>query len=185
MKKVNRSRFALLGLLGLQPMTGYEIKGWIAESIGYFWSESYGQIYPQLKKLVTDGLARVEAVPDEARTKKRYHITEAGREALETWLKEPTPPVPLRLEFLLKIFFGHQTEVAHTVDLLRHEAEQAQELETALEAIQARFDQNCDPTLPVNQMSLITIDYGLGLARHTRTWAEASLKRLQTQTPEE
>ena len=40
---------ALLGLLSLRPMSGYDIRQVISESIGYFWSESYGQIYPGLE----------------------------------------------------------------------------------------------------------------------------------------
>ncbi len=47
---------ALLGLLSLGPMSGYDIRQLISQSIGYFWSESYGQIYPGLKRLAAAGL---------------------------------------------------------------------------------------------------------------------------------
>src|SRR6267378_1332508 len=40
---------ALLGLLSLGSMSGYDIRQLISQSIGHFWSESYGQIYPGLK----------------------------------------------------------------------------------------------------------------------------------------
>ena len=43
---------ALLGMLSLGPMSGYEIRQPIEESIGNFWRESFGQIYPTLKRLV-------------------------------------------------------------------------------------------------------------------------------------
>ncbi len=41
---------ALLGMLSLRPMSGYEIRQAIEGSIGNFWRESYGQIYPTLKR---------------------------------------------------------------------------------------------------------------------------------------
>ena len=47
---------ALLGLLSLGPMSGYDIRQLIPQSIGHFWSESYGQIYPGLKRLAAAGL---------------------------------------------------------------------------------------------------------------------------------
>ena len=47
---------ALLGLLSLGPMSGYDIRQLIPRSIGYFWNESYGQIYPGLKRLAAAGL---------------------------------------------------------------------------------------------------------------------------------
>ena len=46
---------ALLGLLSLGPMSGYDIRQLIPRSIGHFWSESYGQIYPGLKRLSAAG----------------------------------------------------------------------------------------------------------------------------------
>ena len=52
------TRYAILGLLSLAPMSGYEIRKVAASSIGHFWSESYGQIYPTLRKLVAAGLAK-------------------------------------------------------------------------------------------------------------------------------
>src|SRR5258708_31701724 len=44
---------ALLGLLSLGPMSVYDIRQLISQSIGHFWSESYGQIYPGLNRLAT------------------------------------------------------------------------------------------------------------------------------------
>jgi DNA-binding PadR family transcriptional regulator len=38
-------------MLSLRPMSGYDIRKTVQESIRFFWSESYGQIYPALKRL--------------------------------------------------------------------------------------------------------------------------------------
>jgi PadR family transcriptional regulator AphA len=58
--------FAILGLLSIEPMSGYDIRRNLDESLSYFWSESYGQIYPSLKKLEASRLiAPVRRVPAE------------------------------------------------------------------------------------------------------------------------
>ena len=47
--------FALLGLLSIEPMSGYDIRQNFQESLNFFWNESYGQIYPALKRLLARG----------------------------------------------------------------------------------------------------------------------------------
>jgi PadR family transcriptional regulator, regulatory protein AphA len=98
---------ALLGLLSLRPMSGYDIRQVISQSIGYFWSESYGQIYPGLKRLEAAGLVlkkteRRKGSPD----RNVYSLTEDGRQRLREWLKLPVAEIVPRNELLLKLFFG-------------------------------------------------------------------------------
>jgi PadR family transcriptional regulator AphA len=98
---------ALLGLLSLRPMSGYDIRQVISESIGYFWSESYGQIYPGLKRLAAAGLVskkteRKKGGPD----RNVYTLTAKGRQRLREWLKQPVADTVPRNELLLKLFFG-------------------------------------------------------------------------------
>jgi PadR family transcriptional regulator AphA len=98
---------ALLGLLSLRPMSGYDIRQVISQSIGYFWSESYGQIYPSLKRLEAAGLVskkteRKKGSPD----RNVYSVTAVGRSRLREWLKLPVADVVPRNELLLKLFFG-------------------------------------------------------------------------------
>jgi DNA-binding PadR family transcriptional regulator len=98
---------ALLGLLSLGPMSGYDIRQLISESIGHFWSESYGQIYPGLKRLESAGLVskkteRKKGSPD----RYVYSMTAEGRERLRAWLKLPVVEEVPRNELLLKLFFG-------------------------------------------------------------------------------
>lgn len=52
----NRSRYAILGALTIRPMSGYDIRQFFAKSVSHFWDESYGQIYPILKGLHSEGL---------------------------------------------------------------------------------------------------------------------------------
>ena len=57
MARKARTHYAILGLLCWKPMSGYDIKKMVEVGLSYFWSESYGQIFPTLNRLVDDGLA--------------------------------------------------------------------------------------------------------------------------------
>lgn len=113
------SKFVILGILAHSPQTGYTIKKWIENEYSHFWQESYGQIYPTLKKLVAEGFAdcETEAKPENGRGQILYHITDAGRFELTSWLKKEPQIEKLRYEILLKISFGKSAE---TKTLLTH-----------------------------------------------------------------
>src|SRR5206468_7565147 len=87
--------YAVLGMLSLAPMSGYDIRKESEASIGHFWSESYGQIYPALRDLEAQGLVRRRAGPrGAARERHVYEITAKGEEALATWRAQPPRPAP-------------------------------------------------------------------------------------------
>ncbi|MGA8088720.1 MAG: PadR family transcriptional regulator [Terracidiphilus sp.] len=97
----------LLGLLTIEPMSGYNLGQMIKESIHHFWNESYGQIYPNLKRLASGGFVTRKTEKQKGKPDRNiYSITKKGRERLQRWLQvEPQPEVP-RNELLLKLFFG-------------------------------------------------------------------------------
>lgn len=104
----SRTPFVILGLLTTGPKTGYELKREIDEVIGHFWRESFGQIYPVLKRLTAEGSTeRIDG--GGPRNRQRYAITEAGRDRLRAWLEQPPEPEVPRVELLLKVFFGSNT----------------------------------------------------------------------------
>ena len=90
------------------PMTGYEMRQMMERSTANFWTESFGQIYPALKRMVKDGLATVEEQSKDGRAKKVYRITGEGERRLRRWLGVETRPQVRRNELLLKVFFGDQ-----------------------------------------------------------------------------
>src|ERR1039458_1294473 len=106
----NRTAYVLLGGLSIQSnLSGYELHQAIKENFGSFWGESYGQIYPTLKRLGAEGL--IEASGSATAGKKRrqtYALTDAGRVCLREWLAQPFQNDPPRNEFMLKLFFGHE-----------------------------------------------------------------------------
>lgn len=105
-------KFALLGILSLCPGSGYDIKKMVESSIGYFWSESYGRIYPLLEQLTQEGLIRPQRQHRTSRRERQsYAITEKGSKALEDWLRREPRLEPNRSELLLKVFFSKRVPV--------------------------------------------------------------------------
>ena len=97
----------ILGMIRLGKRTGYEIKQLVDVSARFFWSASYGQIYPELKRLEEAGMIRGEADPAGGRARTVYSLTAAGERALDEWLESDAELVwELRDEGLLKLFFA-------------------------------------------------------------------------------
>lgn len=117
MSRENKSRYALLGMLSYMPMSGYDLRKFIESSTSNFWSESYAQIYPMLKQLTREGLTTSHTEKQEGRPERYiYELTERGWSELRTWLAEPVEPAQTeRNELLLKLFFGGQMPVAHSL----------------------------------------------------------------------
>jgi DNA-binding PadR family transcriptional regulator len=83
-------RLALLRLLAEQPANGYQLMQTIEERSGGRWRPSPGSVYPTLSQLEDEGLIRSA----EADGSRRFEITDAGREHLETRAGEPEPWKP-------------------------------------------------------------------------------------------
>jgi PadR family transcriptional regulator, regulatory protein AphA len=104
MSKISYPRFIILGLLGLEPMSGYDIKKWVDMSFRYFWEIGYSQIYPTLRTLEEEGLVTMRIVHEEGGPERKvYTISDKGLDDLVKWLHSPEQK---EYEILLKLFFG-------------------------------------------------------------------------------
>ncbi len=104
--ELNATSYVILGMLGMRPMCGYEIKNLVDSSTRFFWAASYGQIYPELGRLSKAGLIEGKADPESSRRRIEFRLTPAGRERLERWLADPAQIQETRDESLLKVFFS-------------------------------------------------------------------------------
>jgi PadR family transcriptional regulator AphA len=97
--------YLILGALAERPRSGYDIKRFADMATRHFWAISYGQLYPELRRLSAAGL--VEAEPGGPRHRTVWRITPAGREALEEWVDDPADhPLELRDGMLVRLFFS-------------------------------------------------------------------------------
>jgi PadR family transcriptional regulator, regulatory protein AphA len=95
-------RHGLLNLLAGEPMSGYDLSGYFAASMGNVWPAQHSQIYPELAKLAAEGLI-TQTGEGGPRGRKVYRTTPEGIEALRTWLRDD-PDYSVRFEALLRIF---------------------------------------------------------------------------------
>jgi DNA-binding PadR family transcriptional regulator len=177
--KNSRTAYVLLGGLSIQSnLSGYELHQAIKENFGSFWGESYGQIYPTLKRLGAEGL--IEACKPATAPKKRrqtYALTDAGRACLREWLAQPFHNDPPRNEFMLKLFFGHEAAPGVALAHVRELQERNRRMLATLEGIEkmTRAYQSKDPNLPY---WMLTLSLGMALTRAALDWGESALAEL-------
>ena len=63
-------RYAILGLLSAEPMSGYDLSKWMDRGLGNIWSAHASQIYPELARMVDAG-AIVEVPGDTGPRRRR------------------------------------------------------------------------------------------------------------------
>lgn len=77
-------RLAVIDVLAVQPMNGYQVIQQIAERSGGAWKPSPGSVYPTLQQLQDEGL--VGESGDDGR--RRFELTDEGRAYVESHLDE-------------------------------------------------------------------------------------------------
>jgi DNA-binding PadR family transcriptional regulator len=108
--------YVILGILHLGPHSGYDIKQLADLSTRHFWATSYGQIYPELKRLTESGLIKPEDASKGTRQRTLYHLTAKGKQTLHTWVSNPAIlSLEVRDEMLLKLFFADSMSKKETV----------------------------------------------------------------------
>lgn len=84
--------------------TGYRIKQFLERAASFFWSASYGQIYPELRRLEAAGMVTGRDVTSSGRRRREFSLTASGARELRRWLGAPAEPaVWLRNEGLLRL----------------------------------------------------------------------------------
>ena len=96
-------RYALLGSLADHPRTGYALLKHFEQSLAYAWPASHSQIYPELARLLDEGL--IEQTGSGPRNSKTYAVTDAGLAEIRRWLRETPPDRRVRSDAALRTFF--------------------------------------------------------------------------------
>ena len=131
--ELGATSYVILGLLGLGPHSGYDIKQLADMSTRHFWATSYGQIYPELRRMTLAGLIKPEDASKGTRQRTIYHLTAKGRQTLHAWVADGTvQPVEIRDEMLLKLFFADAMSGRETVKHLGAMRRRHQEVANAL-----------------------------------------------------
>ena len=174
MPRASQTDIAVLGALSMAPMTGYAVRTAIRTSIGHFWSESFGQIYPVLSGLVSERL--VDKGDDG-----RFRLTAAGRHRLLERLLEPVEPAPVRNGVLLRVFFGRTIGPEACRRVVDDAAAQAEASLSMLATIRAGIE--AEPDTADRPYVLLTVAAGETGARARLAWAEEARAVLASLPP--
>lgn len=115
---------ALLGLLALRPWTAYDLTNQMRRALRYAWPRTEANLYSEIKRLVPRGLARASEEEAGNRVRTRYEITDAGRAAVEDWLRTEPSPVHVQFESLLRVFLadlGTREQLLDTLEATRRQ----------------------------------------------------------------
>jgi DNA-binding PadR family transcriptional regulator len=175
--RISKTDMAILGMLTVEPMSGYDMKRFCEQSLTHFWHESYGNLYPRLRRLTATGLVR-------KRTESRphapdafvYSVTARGRKRFRQWLHEPAEPERVRSALLLKLFFGAEAPDAIAA-LLHRELEQQTRVRAEYRAIERLLDESlaARPQTPYWRLALRR---GLRLTEARLRWCRESIAQL-------
>jgi DNA-binding PadR family transcriptional regulator len=122
---LSSSAYVVLGLIARHgPMTPYELKTRVEQSVGFFWPIPHAQLYRDPPRLAELGLLAEEA-EDHGRRRRVFRLTDLGREVLREWLARPGTAQPeTRDPALLKLAFVDLGSPSDVVALARSQAAQ-------------------------------------------------------------
>lgn len=185
-------RYALLGFLSTAPAAGFDIANEFESSLGWFWHASHSQIYPELRRLESDGMITGEEMPGgPGRPRRVYELTPKGAEELRAWLQTPTRYASVRDVERVKLMFlddlpidvvrTHlEDHVRHHENLLEAYLEQSRQIHAGtFPRLVKRIASHPDvPARWIRELKIIAIDGNIARARTEIAWAQDALTRL-------
>lgn len=173
--ELSPTAYVILGMLRHGARSGYEIKQVVDNSTRFFWAASYGQIYPDLRKLAKAGLVAGEPKPQGGRKRTVYRLTAAGRRTLRDWLAEEPELLELRDEGLLKLFFAEAADGRRAVEILEAKRRIHERKLEQLRAVErdASVDLDADP------YPYLVLRYGLAFNEWIVDWCERAKAELE------
>lgn len=140
MQNLSSTSYAVLGLISLRgPSTAYDIERGLGRLANEFWSVPHTQYYNELARLELAGLLSMSQ-DKEGRRRRVYRLTEAGKEALQEWLRQVTPEsMQIQDIALLKLFLGELVEPEDILKLARQQIEIYRQRIATLEIMAEHF----------------------------------------------
>jgi DNA-binding PadR family transcriptional regulator len=171
---------ALLGLLSVRPMTGYEIRHHFDRALASWWDTPRTQIYPKLRELEARRLIEHEYIIQESKPNKRvYSPTQSGRAQLQAWLKGTIQWPDLRHHMMMRLFLGHLLPAGELGALLAEYRDRTAEWAEQLREIEAKFSRSLSgPYRDTVFFELLSLRKLIDLADHEVSGADQSLRVL-------
>jgi DNA-binding PadR family transcriptional regulator len=178
MDELSATAYVILGMIRGEPRSGYEIKALVDKTTRFFWAASYGQIYPELKRLSEAGLVEGVDSPTGGRRRTVYEITAEGEEELRAWLRQPPSTYEMREEGLLKLFFAGALPREEAVEILRAMRAHRLSVSAQLRAMEPMAQEKEDP------FPLTVLRGGIEFTEWFADWCERMEAQLLDSAPE-
>lgn len=172
--------YVVLGLISVEPQSGYSIISTFETGQFQRWSASPGSIYPMLKRLEKSDYieGNLESV-HETRPRKMYTLTPKGEDSLDSWmLAAPTKQEisELRDVMLLKFLFS-ENRLSHDEVL-----EWLDRYEKATDQYEKMFHLQRAPELDVwSTHQLLVVEEALMELSMQRSWIQMARHRLNVE----
>jgi PadR family transcriptional regulator, regulatory protein AphA len=173
--KLTSTSYVVLGMLRLGQRNGYEIKQLVDRTVRFFWAISYGQLYPELRRLEEAGYVTSADDPQGGRQRRAYTLTPEGEDVLVEWLRQDSADdtQELRDEGLLKLFFIDAINPADAAAIAGSAADRHRRMIATLEAVERDFH-------PTARGPRAVLDFGLDYHR----WCAERFARMQKELEE-
>ena len=197
----------ILGILMLHRMTAYELRNFIKNNFKSMYSDSLGSIQAALKKLFELEMVTFEELVEKGVNKKRYSITETGREALIEWIKIPINTSKTKNYDFGKLFFmgyvskkDQKTLIDKIILSLEEEYEALKKLKESIDADEESEEiknylltdieykeriKNLDKgkelienIREISKFTLATLDYGIDVTAFNIEWFKKLKKKI-------
>lgn len=175
-------KHAILGFLSYLPLSGYDLKKAFDRSVQHFWPANQSQIYRTLAELEQNGLVTMDVIEREERLDmKIYHVTEAGRAELHTWLTTPQPERDEREPFLIQVYFSGQISDAELLKVMKHKLKETEERLAVYEAVHQMI-QNTPQKINDPRaifLSVLTLEAGYVNNQSIAAWLRSAIERIE------
>ncbi len=157
-QSIRSSSYAVLLLVALRgPSSPYDLKRAVSHIASQFWAVPHTQVYQETRRLAAEGLLAV-SIAEGGRRRQTYTLTEAGRDALQSWLAEPAATgMEIRDEAQLKLMGTELSNRGAVQRLAREQAAQYRERLETLEKVAA--------TQAGRELRLLAVPFGLAIYR--------------------
>jgi DNA-binding PadR family transcriptional regulator len=171
----------ILGLLLFKSLSIYRIKKAIEEYVSFFYSPSYGNIIPALKKLEKNKFVSVKEVIVNGRNNKEYTITEKGREEFKSWLSEEISIGKTQNEALLRLYFLTELPVKKRLEILYGYVAKLKDTIHELKAVESETKKMEIPEKYREAFNyrIATLDFGLQYYRFELSWYNRIIKQIK------
>jgi PadR family transcriptional regulator, regulatory protein AphA len=182
--KMKTLDYVILAGLIRKPRSGYDLTKWMERETSHYFAIGHSSIYPALARMEREGLVRYEVVPsDQGPERKVYSLTEAGCEALLSWVEEPPAKRQVRDEQLVKaLCYGFLPKERALGRLREEKARHEEKL-----ALYEEFERELEEELREGRISreaylgtLLTLRRGIGAESSYVEWCEEAARMISS-----